>query len=420
MLAKIKVNLHPQTTKHMNAGHPWVTEDSFTKKFPLKEKFLLGVCNDKNTFNFLLHDPLHKKIKGRLWKSISSEDAKKYSHESFWSDFNKRVEDSLKKRQKFIQQGLINRENFYLIFGESDFLPGLFLQKLQNHYVLSLYTNFWDEFLANEIKTILINSLKAFFPTAELYLWAQMRNKKQEKNLICLTHPELKDFDFTLIEYDLKYKIRLNSYYDVGIYTDMSALRPIILKKFKEINNSPDPKLLNLFSYTSAYSLYFLNNGFKEALSVDLSKKYLDWSLENFNLNPGIVKNGNYHSLCLSTQEALKKLRSEQKKYDLIISDPPSASSDGEKKNTAYQFYDEEFISLTQLLAPKGLLVLFINTHTISRKKFEEKINSLISQNHLSEELEIVKRVSLELDCPTLKGFIEGDYLKGILVAKKG
>lgn len=420
MLPKAKVALHPQTIKHMLAGHPWVTEDSFTKRFPAQDKLLIGLNQNKKEFALLLNDPQHKKIKARLWKIAPPDEIKTYQQDLFWDDFKKRVLESFKKRYKLIQEMESTRENFYLIFGESDFLPGIFLQKLKNHYVLGLYTSFWDEYLQGPIKSMLLDLLKTTFPKEEIHLWVQQRNKQQEKNLVSLTHSNMSESEFSLIEYGVKYKIRLNSYYDFGIYTDMSAIRPIINKKFKEINKSPEPKLLNLFSYTSAYSFYFLNNGFKEAVSVDLSKKYLEWSEENFNLNPSLVKHGGYSSICLPVQEALKKLSADKKYFDLIISDPPSASSDGDKISSAFKFYDEDFKSLVNVLAPKGLLVLFLNTHTISRKKFEEKIQSLIVKHQLSHEIEIVKRVSLDLDCPTLKGFIEGDYLKGIFVAKKG
>ncbi len=420
MLPQSTVSLHPQTIKHMKNGHPWVTDDSFTKKFPQKEKTLLGISSDKNKFAFLLHDPHHKKIKARLWGFISGEELRSFKPNDFWQEFNKRVEDSLKKRQLFLNKGQIPRDNYYLIFGESDFLPGLFLQKIKNHYIISLYSHFWDEFIRTEVKKSLLNGLAQMYPTEEIHLWVQIRNKQQEKNLECLTHPKLSEFELIISEYNLNYKIRLNSYYDFGIYTDMSAIRPLVLKKFKELNTTQTPTLLNLFSYTSAYSLYFLGNGFKTALSVDLSKKYLDWSNENYELNPSLKEATSLNVMCMSAEDALKKLLTQKNSFDLIISDPPSVSSDGEKKNTSFHFYEQNFDQLVEILSPKGLLVLFINTHTISRKKFEEKIQSLIEKNKHAKNLEIVKRVSLELDCPTLKGFIEGDYLKGIFVAKKG
>lgn len=407
-----RVTLHPQTLKHMKLGHPWVTEDSFTRKFP-HSPFLVGMSADKKAAALLLHDEQHKKIKARLWSLSAPFDI---SEEEFKAEFHLRLKTAFSKRKGLIQEN--SRENFYLVFGESDFLPGIFLQRLKNHFVLGLYTQFWDHYLTSFIAPLILQELKILFPTMEIELWAQARNKKQEKQILNLTNSNINEAQFVLTEYHVNYLIKINNYYDLGIYTDMSALRPVVLKKFKEFMLPDNARALNLFSYTGAYSLYFLKNGFKEVVSVDLSKKYLEWLEENLKINPEIDST-KHLSLCLSVRESFKKLLDDKKQFELIISDPPSASSDGEKMSSSLKFYEEDLKLLLQLLAPNGIAVLFLNTHTISRKKFEEKIQSLLVSMNLQNEYSIIKRVSLENDCPSLKGFIEGDYLKGLFVQKK-
>lgn len=407
-----RVALHPQTLKHMKLGHPWVTEDSFTRKFP-HSPFLVGMSADKKAAALLLHDEQHKKIKARLWSLSAPFDI---SEEEFKAEFHLRLKTAFSKRKGLIQEN--SRENFYLVFGESDFLPGIFLQRLKNHFVLGLYTQFWDHYLTSFIAPLILQELKILFPTMEIELWAQARNKKQEKQILNLTNSNINEAQFVLTEYHVNYLIKINNYYDLGIYTDMSALRPVVLKKFKEFMLPDHARALNLFSYTGAYSLYFLKNGFKEVVSVDLSKKYLEWLEENLKINPEIDST-KHLSLCLSVRESFKKLLDDKKQFELIISDPPSASSDGEKMSSSLKFYEEDLKLLLQLLAPNGIAVLFLNTHTISRKKFEEKIQSLLVSMNLQNEYSIIKRISLENDCPSLKGFIEGDYLKGLFVQKK-
>lgn len=407
-----RVQLHPQTLKHMKLGHPWVTEDSYTRKFP-HAPFLVGTGSDRKETALLLHDENHKKIKARLWSLTPPFDI---SEEQFKSEFHSRLKTAFGKRKSLIQEQ--SRENYYLVFGESDFLPGIFLQRLKNHFVLGLYTQFWDQYLKSFIGPLIHQELKILFPELSIELWIQERNKKQEKQILNLTHPDFKEAQFVLSEYKVNYLIKINNYYDLGIYTDMSALRPVVLKKFKEFHSTENARALNLFSYTGAYSLYFLKQGFKEVVSVDLSKKYLEWLEENLKLNPQL-DSAKHQSLCLSVRESFKKLNDEKRQFDLIISDPPSASSDGEKMSSSLKFYEEDLKQLLNLLAPNGMAVLFLNTHTISRKKFEEKIQSLIVSMNLQNEFSIIKRVSLENDCPSLKGFIEGDYLKGLFVQKK-
>jgi 23S rRNA (cytosine1962-C5)-methyltransferase len=157
-----RVALHPQTLKHMKLGHPWVTEDSFTRKFP-HSPFLVGMSADKKAAALLLHDEQHKKIKARLWSLSAPFDI---SEEEFKAEFHLRLKTAFSKRKGLIQEN--SRENFYLVFGESDFLPGIFLQRLKNHFVLGLYTQFWDHYLTSFIAPLILQELKILFPTMEI------------------------------------------------------------------------------------------------------------------------------------------------------------------------------------------------------------------------------------------------------------
>ena len=59
-------------------------------------------------------------------------------------------------------------------------------------------------------------------------------------------------------------------------------------------------------------------------------------------------------------------------------------------------------------------LYLFLNTHKVTWKKFENEITKIIKPLGL----ERVRRLSPSEDFKKLPGFIEGDYLKGLLLKK--
>jgi 23S rRNA (cytosine1962-C5)-methyltransferase len=173
--------------------------------------------------------------------------------------------------------------------------------------------------------------------------------------------------------------------------------------------------LLNLFSYTGVFSLFALKLGAKNIVSVDLSSKYLNWLLENIALNPGL--NSELHSsLCMPSDKALEKLINEQLKFEAIICDPPSASSDGITTSSALKSYEKLLPKMLKLLANNGSLFVFLNTHTISWSKFEEKLKQIIATTEFANKVNIGKRFKLSEDCLPLKGFHEGDYLKGFLI----
>jgi 23S rRNA (cytosine1962-C5)-methyltransferase len=194
----------------------------------------------------------------------------------------------------------------------------------------------------------------------------------------------------------------------------MSAIRKS-MRPYLENKKS----LLNLFSYTGAFSIYCLGMDFEQVSSVDLSSKYLSWLDENIALNPRLKKE-NHESLCMPCERALEKFIGEKRKFEVIVCDPPSASSDGHKITNALKSYETLLPQMLEVLDEEnGSLFVFLNTHTISWNKFEEKLKNIIETSSFKNKVIIGKRFKLAEDCLPLKGFHEGDYLKGFLIEFK-
>ncbi|RPJ79578.1 MAG: hypothetical protein EHM20_00980 [Alphaproteobacteria bacterium] len=399
-----RVNLHPASCKYLKLGHPWITEDTYTKRFPQKDFFLIGI-DEKNRqeIALLINDPEHKNVKARLW-SLNSEDWK--NEIDFKSDLETRIKNSLDKRAKSSYSN--ERENFYLINGESDFLPGLLVLKLKNQILIQYYALFWKK-VEVELLNTLEGQLKNIFPENSFEdIWIQERNFNQSKSIRSIKGN--KYADFVLSEYGVNYQIRLNEHYDFGIYTDMSAIRTQMLPYLQKSQS-----LLNLYCYTGAFSLFALKIGLKDVVSVDLSSKYLSWLDENIALNSELNKD-HHTSLCMPSEKALEKLINEKRQFEAIICDPPSASSDGQNTSSALKSYERLLPAMLKLLSKNGSLFVFLNTHTISWNKFEEKLKQIISTTEFANQINIGKRFKLSDDCLPLKGFHEGDYLKGFLI----
>lgn len=131
--------------------------------------------------------------------------------------------------------------------------------------------------------------------------------------------------------------VDLESYLDTGLFLDMRKARAMI----KE--GSAGKRVLNLFCYTSSFSVAAAAGGAAAVQSVDLSNTYLDWSKENFRLN-GFEPN-DYE---WTKGDAIKFL-SERRKffesqtrggfdgscapYDIIILDPPTFSNSKSAEN---------------------------------------------------------------------------------------
>jgi len=387
-----KCRLHPATLRAFKDGHPWVTIDSFSKRFPTHTSYIIGTNEKGHEVALLLNDPTHPEIVARLWGLLP------LKQPDFEKDLLFRLERAFSKRSQELRS---ERENYYLVFGEADQIPGLFIQKMGPALLVHYYSGFWKKH-----ESLWLNVFKSIWKGPE-EIWIQERNKNQKIEIRSLGKG---NSEFTLSEFGINYKIILGPNYDYGIYTDMASFRKRLIPYL-----SPHLKVLNLYSYTGAYSLFALHHGASEVVSVDLSKKYLDWLNENISLNPKL-DHTKHRSINKSVGEALRELKNKNELFDFIICDPPSASSDGNKISSALKNYSELFPQLLELLSEHGKMLLFLNTHQVTFSKWRQKIGEL-SLNH--PELKILKEFHLEEDCPRLKFFPEGDYLKGILIEKQ-
>lgn len=399
-------DVHPTSIKMIQQGNPWVTLDQYSEKFHPKDRFIIAL-NQRKPFALLIHDPQHKTIRARLWAKSGNLDKQA---KSFKADFTKRIDTAFRLRKS---SGLLEkRNNFYLTFGEGDQLPGLFIQYLAGEILIQQYTYFWDKF-ENFILETVMKKMRDIFHI-DIYrtdIWKQMRvDGDGHKEAPSCYDPNLSFKNIEINEFGVNYKLNLGSHYDIGLYTDMSSARGKMEPLFKEAKS-----VLNLFSYSGAFSLYALKHDAQEVISVDLSEKYLEWLDTNISLNDDLDK-GKHTSMCMSVKDALNELKTKEKKFDLIICDPPSSSSDGNKRTNALKDYEKVLPQIDSLLSENGKAIIFLNTHKVNRKKFQFRIHDIIKASEL--KLKTSTFYGLNEDCPSMPKFPEGSYLKGFLLER--
>jgi 23S rRNA (cytosine1962-C5)-methyltransferase len=126
--------------------------------------------------------------------------------------------------------------------------------------------------------------------------------------------------------YKVLYKLKQNAGFSPGLFLDQRENRTWVYQ------NSENKKVLNLFSYTSGFSVAAAAGGATQVTTVDASPSFLEWSKDNFklnDLNPEIHEFFAQDTL-LFLSGSLKRSR----KWDLIICDPPSF---GRTKTTVWK-----------------------------------------------------------------------------------
>ncbi len=156
---------------------------------------------------------------------------------------------------------------------------------------------------------------------------------------------------FIVQENQARFWINLDDYLDSGLFLDH---RPVRQKIYKMARNK---KFLNLFSYTGSVSVFAALGG-AHVTSVDMSRTYMNWARQNFEIN---YLNENEHIFI--NDDALKFLDYHHKKYDLIFLDPPTFSNSKKMEGTLDILRDHmDLISRTMnLLNEDGLLIFSTN-----------------------------------------------------------
>lgn len=174
-------------------------------------------------------------------------------------------------------------------------------------------------------------------------------------------------YKFVVYEQGLKFLVNLSDYLDTGLFLDHRTTRQMVRDR---VNGK---KVLNLFCYTGAFSVYAAAGGATEVWSADLSNTYLSWSKENMHLN-GFDDAGKFHYEQVDVLQYLKKLPSNQ--FDLVVLDPPTFSNS--KRMQEFLDIQRDHVQLVndclEALKPGG--ELFFSNNLKSFRLDEDKIQS--------------------------------------------
>lgn len=192
------------------------------------------------------------------------------------------------------------------------------------------------------------------------------------------------------IENGLKYHVNFQSAQNIGFFPDMKIGREFIR------DHAHGKNVLNLFSYTCAFSVVAMHAGAKHVVNVDMNKNVLSIGRENHRLNAIDTKNVEF--MPYNILKSWSRIR-KSGPYDLIIIDPPSfqkgsfaATSDYEKIiRRLHEFAAEECLVLSALNAPEleseFIKVLFDNNapefHYIKRLKNLESFPEIEEERSL-------------------------------------
>lgn len=184
--------------------------------------------------------------------------------------------------------------------------------------------------------------------------------------------------EITVLENGLRYTLRFDEGYSVGIFLDQRDNRrrlvtghvardfPLFLPSTKE------RRLLNVFAYTCAFSVAAAAGG-AVTTSLDLSRKYLEWGQRNFHLNS--LDPTDHDFIYGDAFEWMRRLARKGRSFEVVILDPPTFSRS--KQHGVFQAekdYGALVAAALPLLVPNGVLLASTNAALFKPERFMETL----------------------------------------------
>jgi 23S rRNA (guanine2445-N2)-methyltransferase / 23S rRNA (guanine2069-N7)-methyltransferase len=174
-------------------------------------------------------------------------------------------------------------------------------------------------------------------------------------------------------EGDATFLVNFKDYLDTGLFLDHRPIRQWIGE------HANGKQFLNLFAYTGAATVHAALGGATTSTTVDMSKTYLDWAKNNFELNN--INLDKHQLVRANCMEWLDKAITEQQKYELIFIDPPTFSNSKRMDNVfdIQRDYLELINKAAKLLTKKGTIIFSTNFRKF--KMDENSLNPLVIEN---------------------------------------
>lgn len=312
----------------------------------------------------------------------------------------KRIESSIELRNNLINTQSTNA--YRIINAESDFLPGLVVDKYDNYLVcqfLSAGAEFW--------KKEIVEVLNSIFNPAGIYERSDVDVREKEglqPVKAVLSGKEPAEF-FEVIENENKFFVDIKSGHKTGFYLDQRDNRNI-LSLF-----ASDKEVLNCFSYTGGFAVYALRGGAKKVINVDSSADALSLAEKNLSLNK--IDSSRYENTRDDVFKYLRKLRDTNKQFDVIILDPPKFAESVSQVEKASRGYKDINLLALKSLKKNGVLFTFSCSGHITQELFNKIVSDAAIDS--GREVHILKFLTQSSDHTISTSFPEGLYLKGLV-----
>lgn len=338
--------------------------------------------------NFLGTAYLSQQNKGLGW--FVSKDKVAFNQAFFETLFRKAKE----KRNAYYQDDLTTA--FRLFNQEGDGFGGLTVDLYGDYAVFSWYNSY-----VYQIRQTISEAFRQVFPEV-LGAYEKIRFKGLDYESAHVYGQEAPDF-FTVLENGVLYQVFMNDGLMTGIFLDQHEVRGSLVDDL-----AMGKSLLNMFSYTAAFSVAAAMGGASQTTSVDLAKRSRELSQAHFQANG--LSTDEHRFIVMDVFEYFKYAKRKDLTYDVIVLDPPSFARNKKQTFSVAKDYHKLISQSLEILNPGGIIIASTNAANVSRQKFTEQID----KGFAGRSYQILNKYGLPADFAYNKKDESSNYLKVI------
>ena len=308
--------------------------------------------------------------------------------------FESLFEKAKQKRSSYYQDELTTA--FRLFNQEGDGFGGMTLDLYGDYVVFSWYNSY-----IYGIRQEIIAAFSQVFPEV-LGAYEKIRFKGLDYESAHIYGQEAAEY-FTVLENGVLYQVFMNDGLMTGIFLDQHEVRGSLVDGL-----AMGKSLLNMFSYTAAFSVAVAMGGASETTSVDLAKRSKELSVAHFEANG--ISLENHHFIVMDVFEYFKYAKRKDLSYDVIVLDPPSFARNKKQTFSVVKDYHKLISQSLDILNPGGIIIASTNAANVSRKKFTEQID----KGFAGRTYQVLNKYGLPADFVFNKKDESSNYLKVI------
>lgn len=298
------------------------------------------------------------------------------------------------KRSAYYQDELTTA--FRLFNQEGDGFGGLTVDLYGDYAVFSWYNSY-----VYQIRKVISEAFRQVFPEV-LGTYEKIRFKGLDYESAHVYGQEAPDF-FTVLENGVLYQVFMNDGLMTGIFLDQHEVRSSLVDGL-----AMGKSLLNMFSYTAAFSVAAAMGGASQTTSVDLAKRSRELSQAHFQANG--ISTDDHRFIVMDVFEYFKYAKRKGLTYDVIVLDPPSFARNKKQTFSVAKDYHKLISQSLEILNPEGIIIASTNAANVSRQKFTEQID----KGFAGRSYQILNKYGLPVDFAYNKKDESSNYLKVI------